>query len=277
MEKPKIGIVTLLHPQRPLPEAESLSRQAATAIAQRRFRGWCTPARPGMRTKRATGACSSWKHGWIWPSSSSAPGCPKISHSPWTGRWAILRACFGRPPFIAGDPRTPSYTLTGLTATASNLRHCGRRFVHHVGGVDPESIARVARAARVAYLLRLITRSRFGMVSAPCPGMIDVSGDNMPLICALGVRLVHLDLHEVFAGTESVSQVEVKRVIRGLKEKVGKVEASDEDLAEAVKNIPGAQGYARPSSPGQPVRAVLAGVPPANAPRAVPGPGAAGR
>jgi len=234
MEKPKIGIVTLLHPQRPLPEAESLSRQAAAALRNEGFEvvhagppGDEDEARHrGLQFLEAHVDLAVFFFGAWMPEEIPLSLDRALGDTP-----RLLWA----PPFIAGDPRTPSYTLTGLTATASNLRHCGRRFLHHVGAVDDDSIERVARAARAAYLLRLIARSRFGMVSAPCPGMIDVSGDNMSLICSLGVRLVHLDLNEVFEGARSVSQVEVKRVIRDLKEKVGGVEATDEDLAEAVK------------------------------------------
>ena len=71
-----------------------------------------------------------------------------------------------------------------------------------------EDIARTARVARVAGLLR---QARFGVIGTPCPGMLDVEADDSDFEKALGVTTVRFDLDTLLAAADTASPSESAR------------------------------------------------------------------
>jgi L-fucose isomerase-like protein len=99
-------------------------------------------------------------------------------------------------PYLDRDIPMPS-PISGLTASGSNIRRSGKRFVHVIGRVEDATIEQVARAAHAAAAARALRRARFGLVGGPCPGMIDVVVDEAEIHRAFGAVTIHLDLDEL--------------------------------------------------------------------------------
>src|SRR5271157_3899954 len=96
-------------------------------------------------------------------------------------------------PYLDRDVPMPS-PMSGLTSSGSNIRRMGKRFAYQVGGVTPGNVEKVRRAAKVAAVVRELRSARFGIIGDPCPGMLDVEVDAEEITKALGATAVRLDL-----------------------------------------------------------------------------------
>ena len=138
-------------------------------------------------------------------------------------------------PCLDRDLPMPS-PLSGLTASASNIRRLGRPFAYLVGPVDSERMRAVIRAARVGAVIRRLRRARFGLVGAPCPGMLDVGCDEAELAPALRLTAVHLELDALLKAAEQASWDDALRLARDLIARVGAIEGvTEEEVAENLR------------------------------------------
>lgn len=96
-------------------------------------------------------------------------------------------------PYLDRDIPMPS-PMSGLVASASNIRRLGKRFAYMIGHVTGEMLERCLRSLEVAAVATALRRSRFGIVGGPCPGMVDVEVDEAILKHALGVSAIHFEL-----------------------------------------------------------------------------------
>ena len=95
-------------------------------------------------------------------------------------------------PYLDRDIPMPS-PMSGITASGSNIRRLGKRFAHVIGPVTPGVLEGIARAARVAAVAGSLRQARFGVVGTPCPGMLDVEADDSEFEKALGVTTVRFE------------------------------------------------------------------------------------
>jgi len=137
-------------------------------------------------------------------------------------------------PYLDRDIPMPS-PLSGLTASGSNLRRLGKPFGYLIGPADPERIREVIGAAGVSAVLRKLRRVRFGLVGAPCPGMLDVGCDEADLGRVLGLTTVQLELEELLKAAERASGEEAVRLARELIARVGAIEGVTE--GEVAENL----------------------------------------
>jgi L-fucose isomerase-like protein len=203
MDQPVIGFITCVHPFYALPEIAAVSWQA---IGELESAGCNVVATGILRTSQdAVDAASDLKQKsidlavlffctWVREDiglslAHELPDVPMLL-------WAL--------PFLDEKVPMPS-PMSGLVATASNLRRVGKRFTYQVGGVVPGLIEKTARAARVGAVLRALKRSRFGVIGQPCPGMIDVEIKNEELVRALGATAIEFDFENFLKMVDSAS------------------------------------------------------------------------
>ena len=192
MDPPRIGVVTCVHPYYELPE---VTRHRDAAVASLREAGCEVTAPPLPRAAQdAVEIAAGLKQSevdlvllffctWVAEDITLALA-RKLGRLP-LALWAL--------PYLERGIPMPS-PLSGLTASASNLRRLGKPFAHLIGPVDGKRIQEVLRVARVAAVIRELRRARFGLVGAACPGMLDVVCDDADLADKLGVTAVHLEL-----------------------------------------------------------------------------------
>lgn len=134
-------------------------------------------------------------------------------------------------PYLDRDIPMPS-PISGLVASASNIRRLGKPFVWMIGGVVPEMVERVVCAARAGRVARLLRRARFGIVGDPCPGMLDVAVDEAELQKALGATTVHFDLDALVERARAVSPGDAAAAAQRL---IGRREIAEEVLADNLR------------------------------------------
>ena len=230
MSHPRVGFVTCVHPFYDLPAvAESRER----AIEELRRSG-CEVVAAGIpRTSHdAVEAARQFRQADI--------DLAVLFFCTWVAEditLALARELMDVPmllwalPYLDRAVPMPS-PMSGLVASGSNIRRLGKRFTYQIGAVDPESVRRAARAARVAAVVRGLRRARFGIVGYPCPGMVDVGVDEADLQKALGVTTVHLDLDGLLKSAEAASPAEALRAAERLP---GDREIAPERLAENLR------------------------------------------
>ncbi|HTS25113.1 MAG TPA: hypothetical protein VMH81_04525 [Bryobacteraceae bacterium] len=138
-------------------------------------------------------------------------------------------------PFLDLDVPMPS-PLSGITGSGSNIRRLGKCFAHVVGPVTSGVVEQVARAAKVAAVIRQIRRARFGLVGDPCPGMVDVAVDEAELQRILGATAVHLEPDALLQKARAASADEAARIgCRLAAETGGRREVGEQALAENLR------------------------------------------
>jgi L-fucose isomerase-like protein len=144
-------------------------------------------------------------------------------------------------PYFDRDIPMPS-PMSGLTATASNVRRSGKDFVHFVGPVRAGVVERVVETARAAAVVRKLRHARFGLIGQPCPGMLDVIADEAELQRLLGPETIRLELNALLDAAHSASKPEAGEMAATLANQVGAmVGVSHEDLADNLRMYLGAR------------------------------------
>jgi L-fucose isomerase-like protein len=113
-------------------------------------------------------------------------------------------------PYLDRDVPMPS-PISGITASGSNIRRLGKSFAHVIGHVTPGVLAGIVRAARVAAVVGSLRRARFGVIGTPCPGMLDVEADDSDFRKTLGATTVHFELDALVASAQAASASESAR------------------------------------------------------------------
>jgi L-fucose isomerase-like protein len=118
-------------------------------------------------------------------------------------------------PYLDKEIPMPS-PISGMTASGSNIRRSGKRFVWLIGQVTPGQVRQVVSAARAGKVAGSLRRARFGMMGATCPGMLDVAVDEGDIEKALGAKAVHIDLDALLAAAQAASADEAAAAARRL-------------------------------------------------------------
>jgi L-fucose isomerase-like protein len=138
-------------------------------------------------------------------------------------------------PFLDRDVPMPS-PMSGITSTASNIRRIGKRFAWVIGGVEPAVLEQVMGALRAAGVAGALRHARFGLVGAPCPGMLDVEADEGALFKILGVTAVHCDLNALLESAQTADPGELAAAAAHLTACArGGVEIAPDVLAENLR------------------------------------------
>jgi len=204
MPRPVIGFITCVHPFYTLPEVEEARRQAIGKLEES---GCEVVAADILRTSQdATEAAVSLRQKGIdlavlffvtWVREDIGLSLARELQDVPMLLWAL--------PFLDRNVPMPS-PMSGLVATASNLRKVGKHFTYQVGGVTSALVRKTARAARVGSVVRELRKARFGVIGQPCPGMIDVEVDSADFQRALGVTTIQFDLPDLLEMAESASR-----------------------------------------------------------------------
>lgn len=233
MNAPKIGFVTCVHPYYDLPAVTGHRDAAVAGLEAAGCRVF--PARIPQTAEGASEIAGQLK--------DSEADLVLLFFCTWVGEditLTLARQIGDLPlllwglPYLDRDIPMPS-PISGLTASGSNIRRLGKPFAYVIGPVDSERLRAVARTARVAAVIRGLRRARFGLVGAPCPGMLDVGCDETDLERVLGVTAVHLELEALLRAAEQASGEEAARLARELIARVGTLEGVTE--AEVTENL----------------------------------------
>ncbi len=136
------------------------------------------------------------------------------------------------PIFLWSIPNGTAHSLlSGLTATASNLRQMGKAYFHAVGPVESDEVFNEIKAcAMAAYLKRKVRKLRIGLFGQNCPGMIDVGGDDMTL-AALGLEVIRYELSDLMETYDRISEDRARSSVDVLvKAAGGGIEPEPEEL-----------------------------------------------
>jgi len=203
MDRPIIGFVTCVHPFYALPEIAEVRRQAIGELEN----SGCNVIATGI-LKTAQDAVEA-----AVALNQHAIDLAVLFFCTWVREDIGLSLARGLPdvpmllwslPFLDEKMPMPS-PMSGLVATASNLRRVGKRFIYQVGGVTPILIEKTVRAARAGAILQALRRARFGVIGQPCPGMIDVEVGNADLQRTLGVTAIEFDFQDFLKRVESAT------------------------------------------------------------------------
>jgi len=147
-------------------------------------------------------------------------------------------------PYLDKDIPMPS-PMSGLVASASNIRRSGKRFVWLIGQVTPAQVEQVVRAAVAGKVAGELRRSRFGLVGDACPGMLDVAVDEADLERALGATAIHIDLDVLLEGARAASPAEAAAAAGRLRSQAGVCQIDDQALTDNLRFYPALQELVR--------------------------------
>ena len=203
----KAGFVTCVHPYYDLP---GVAAERDRAIAELRNAGFAVEATTTPRdADEAVKAAARLKE--------SAVDVVLLFICTWVAEpitLALARELGDVPmvlwalPFLDRDIPMPS-PVSGITSTGSNIRRMGKRFAWVIGGVEPAVLEEVIGAIRAGAVAGMLRQARFGLVGAPCPGMLDVEADECALAKTLGVTAVACDLSALLNAAETAEPAEL--------------------------------------------------------------------
>ena len=234
MNQPRIGFVTCVHPYYEIPAVAEARQRAIDELR----RSGCEVVAAGIprNSHDAVETARSFRQSEI--------DLAVLFFCTWVAEditLALARELMDVPmllwalPYLDRDIPMPS-PMSGLTASGSNIRRLGKRFIYQVGGVTPGNVGKVLRAAKVAAVVRELRRARFGVIGDPCPGMIDVEVDEAEIRKALGATAVHLDLDALLKSAEAASPEEAGRAAERLMRAArGEREIDKQRLAENLR------------------------------------------
>lgn len=135
--------------------------------------------------------------------------------------------------------------MTGITATACNLRRAGRPFVYQIGAVTPEKIRTAARTAHNAAVVRKLREARFGIFGSSCPGMLDAACDESLLQRHLGVTTIRFDIGDLIQARDASSEQEARHLARQLSKRTDRSEVALETIADQCRLLLGMKSLIR--------------------------------
>lgn len=234
MTPPKVGFVTCIHPLYDLPAVAAWREDAAAALRRAGCEVTLCPIPRTAADARAVAADLV----------ASDADLAVLYFCSWVSEEVTLAFAEGigpiplllwALPYLDRDIPMPS-PISGLTASGSNIRRTGKRFVHVVGGVNDGSVGQVARAARAGAAVTALRRARFGVVGDPCPGMVDVDADEGALAQALGVTIEHFELEPLVCAAQSAPLAEAAGAAQRLLAEIGGPrEVSEPELADNLR------------------------------------------
>lgn len=148
----------------------------------------------------------------------------------------IAMELFHYPMLLWAIPE-PSELISpcGLISATSNFIRLGKKFSYVIGSpTNQQTMETILAIAKAVAVVKKLKRCRIGVVGYVCPGMIDVTFNEVD-VRALGPELVHLDLLELLAKFEKIRENEVSVEINRLKGAVKNITAQENDIVNSVK------------------------------------------
>ncbi|MFQ5761675.1 MAG: hypothetical protein ACE5PO_01450, partial [Candidatus Bathyarchaeia archaeon] len=125
-------------------------------------------------------------------------------------------------------------TLTGLMEATSGLEKIGKRFAVVLGEPEEKALKKVHSFLKAASAAKMIRNVNLGIVSYPCPGMLDTTPDPMALRRKLGTALVNLDITELLSLYEKIPEEEAKKLADDLLSGYGR-EVDQQNIVKSVR------------------------------------------
>lgn len=141
------------------------------------------------------------------------------------------------PIYLWSVPHGTAHSLlSGITATASNLRQLSKSFFYGIGSEESNDIFQEIRDCTLAAFLKRKTQAiRIGLFGQNCPGMIDVGGDDMAL-ATLGPEVIRYELSDLTQVYDQISEDLAERSVSALVENVGGgIEPGQEELVRSAR------------------------------------------
>ncbi|TKJ47696.1 hypothetical protein CEE34_02380 [Candidatus Aerophobetes bacterium Ae_b3a] len=125
----------------------------------------------------------------------------------------ILLWAVPEPSFEGGKPKLNS--LCGVNLNSSILTKMGReiKFIY-AESTEEEFLKSMSRFLRVVETINLLKKTRVGLVGYRVPGFYNVVFDELALRKVFGIEIHHIDIAEVFARAEKVSNKEINLTIK---------------------------------------------------------------
>lgn len=125
--------------------------------------------------------------------------------------------------------------LSGLFTMASNLKRLGKDFSYIVGEPEETEIkSKILSFARAAMAAKGLRRASIGIVGLSNSGMLDTtfSAFHMRKIVP---NILNLDTYELVKLYEKAEDGAANKIVKELKDKVGKIEVEEKQLVDAAK------------------------------------------
>lgn len=221
---PKLGVVVLGDPREEVPWREDEARKGGSLTAQLASTGLEVKA-SGFVARSAEGAENAVKGLVEWGSDLILLYIPVWTYPSITVRAAEV--ALKQIPLVAvyGD------ILSGVLASSGALGQVGAKHVT-LWGSAADVAGRIAKLARAAMAVRRLEGETFGLIGGRALGMYTVTSDPAQVKAVFGVDVEHVDQLEVLRKTEDVSEREVERYFKWLKERVGEISYDGKVLTE---------------------------------------------
>lgn len=163
-----------------------------------------------------------------------------INFAGWLGGGEVLRLAReleNIPLVLWGSGKGPTLTLTCLMEATSDLTKTGRAFFTAIG--DParnETTADIERTLRAIDAFQFLRQANVGYIGYACPGMVDVSPDELSLRRKIGCELFHLDLFELIQEFQKTAGgEEAGRLAEELKKSGAEIRVGEEGILDSAR------------------------------------------
>ncbi|MCC6958104.1 MAG: L-fucose/L-arabinose isomerase family protein [Anaerolineales bacterium] len=138
------------------------------------------------------------------------------------------------PPMHGG--RLEANSLVGVTMNAAALTRLGFQYKHVYGFPnDPATLDEIARTVRVIATIKRLRHTRLGIVGGRPPGFYGSTYDELRLRKSLGVEIIPIEVSEVLAEYERVSDTQ-EAEIAGRISGMGRRQSAEEiDLRQTAR------------------------------------------
>ncbi len=162
-----------------------------------------------------------------------------INFAGWLGGGDLLRLAReleNIPMLLWSFGKGPTLTLTCLMEATSDFTKTGKRFFTIIGAPgDAGTLEDITRILRAIDAFKFTQRANIGFIGYACPGMVDVSVDEISLRRKIGCELVHLDLIELVQEYQKIPVKAASSLAGELKTKAGKITVDDTELSESSR------------------------------------------
>ena len=230
IRKPELGIVFFENP----------THVAASFLEEHRKKTIKSLEKLGLKIKKTLSAnANSDTDEIVRNLQEDQPDLLLCTFTSWVEEYLPIRVLnsFDIPMFLWSVPHGAAHSLlSGITATASNLRQMNKSFFYGIGSEESNEIFQeIHDCTLAAFLKRKAQGLRIGLFGQNCPGMIDVGGDDMAL-ATLGPEVIRYELSDLTQVYDQISEDLAERSVSALVENVdGGIEPGQEELIRSAR------------------------------------------
>jgi L-fucose isomerase-like protein len=138
------------------------------------------------------------------------------------------------PPMEGG--RLEANSLVGVTMNAAALKRMGYPYKFVYGFIDdPAAIADIERTVRVLGAIKRLHHTRLGVVGGRPTGFYGSTYDELRLRKTLGVEIIPIEVSEVLAAYDKVSESQINETVERVKGLGRQVSADNEDIRKVAR------------------------------------------